>query len=244
MSTRINLLPPAVEPGPYELPPAPLPEAEAEPKAREWNAERFADEQILRLVRQVFVPGWPKPARHVVFSAVDAKTYVAEICMDVGKALACQVSGSVCVVEANAQKPELEQVFGRKSRRPEPEGLEFGVLHGLCQHVGGRLWLAPLAVLGGEGHDFSAAWLERRLMELHFEFDYTVLHAPAAAVSSEVALLGRLSDGVALVVEAQRTRRAAAQGAKEMLFAANVRLLGSVLSERRFPIPERLYRRL
>jgi hypothetical protein len=241
MTTRTNLLPPALEP---ETPVEHTVEATAGPEPNAWRGGEFADEQILRLIRQVFIPGWPKPARHVVLSAVDPETYTAEICMEVGGALSTQVPGSVCVVEANAQNPELEGVFFRKD---QPSGLdteEFGLLRGLCQHVSGRLWLAPLKVLLGESHHFSAAWLERRLMELHFEFDYTVVHGPPAGVSSEAALIARLNDGVALVLEAHRTRRVTAQKAKEMLQAANARLLGTVLSERTFPIPEGIYRKL
>jgi len=56
--------------------------------------------------------------------------------------------------------------------------------------------------------------------------------------------MAQIADGVVLVVSAERTRRAAACKIKEMLEAAQVRLLGAVLSDREFPIPERIYRRL
>jgi Mrp family chromosome partitioning ATPase len=56
--------------------------------------------------------------------------------------------------------------------------------------------------------------------------------------------MGRLKDGVALVIEAHRTRRVKAQKAKEILQAANLKVLGTVLSERTFPIPEAIYRNL
>jgi Mrp family chromosome partitioning ATPase len=46
------------------------------------------------------------------------------------------------------------------------------------------------------------------------------------------------------VVSAQRTRRAAARTIKQALEAAHARILGTVLSERTFPVPEALYRRL
>jgi len=243
MNTRIDLFPPVTEPEIYEVPVAP---AEVIPSAPDAAVpDQFADEQIRRLVRQVFAPGWPRPARHVVFSAVDSETYIAEICMDVGKSLAAQVAGSVCVVEANWQHPELEGVFARKEGESLAPTGEPGMVRSLCQHVSGRLWLAPMRVLAGEAADnFSAATLERRLVDLHLEFDYTVLHGPSAGAASESCLLGHMSDGVIMVLEAHRTRRAAAQKAKEMLQAGNVRVLGSILSGRTFPIPRGIYRRL
>jgi Mrp family chromosome partitioning ATPase len=49
---------------------------------------------------------------------------------------------------------------------------------------------------------------------------------------------------VVVVVGAHSTRRETARKAKESLDAAHVHLLGTVLNNRTFPIPEALYRRL
>jgi len=46
------------------------------------------------------------------------------------------------------------------------------------------------------------------------------------------------------VIEANRTRRLTARKAKETLDAAGVRLLGTVLNNRTFAIPEAIYRKL
>jgi hypothetical protein len=46
------------------------------------------------------------------------------------------------------------------------------------------------------------------------------------------------------VLGAHSTRRATARKIKETLEAAQARILGTVLSERTFPVPERIYRRL
>jgi Mrp family chromosome partitioning ATPase len=56
--------------------------------------------------------------------------------------------------------------------------------------------------------------------------------------------MAQFADGMILVLSAQRTRRATAIKVKQTLERANVRLLGSVLSDREFPIPEGIYRRL
>jgi succinoglycan biosynthesis transport protein ExoP len=241
MSTLLDLMQPALEPEIFE---APAPDTAVSPGCASRNFAGFADEQMRLLVRQIFFPGWPKPPRHVAFSAVDESTYVAEICMEVGRILSTQVSGNVCLIEANPHNPELENIFGRRNRAVGPrDGL--GSLRNSSQHISGNLWLAPLRVLMGEaGSPPSTSWVERRLLDFRLEFDYTILHAPAVGPYSEAALLGHLSDGVALVVEANVTRRAAAQRAKERLQAANARVLGTVLTERTFPIPEGIYKRL
>jgi hypothetical protein len=65
-----------------------------------WNPDRFGEEQIRSLVRQIFLPGWPKPARQVVFCAVEDGD-VSEICLRVSQTLAAQVPGNVALVEAH-----------------------------------------------------------------------------------------------------------------------------------------------
>jgi len=47
-----------------------------------------------------------------------------------------------------------------------------------------------------------------------------------------------------LLIEANKTRRAAVRQLKQYLDATNVRLLGTVLTERTFPIPEAIYKRI
>jgi hypothetical protein len=80
------------------------------------------------------------------------------------------------------------------------------------------------------------------LAKLRREFEYSIVEGPPAGESSEAAALGRSADGIILVLEAHRTRRAVARKIKATLDAADVRVLGMVLTGRRFPIPEVIYR--
>jgi Mrp family chromosome partitioning ATPase len=90
----------------------------------------------------------------------------------------------------------------------------------------------------------SAGWLRRRLDELRLAFDYTIFQAPPVGQFSDALLLGHLCDGVVVILTAGSTRRVAARKVKERLYSANARLLGTVLNDRKFPIPDRIYKRL
>ena len=108
-----------------------------------------------------------------------------------------------------------------------------------------ELWLIPKKDFFAESSNrFSGDWLHDRLTELRKTFDYSVLYGPPAATGSEAALLGSLCDGVVLVLEANSTRRVAAQRVKEKMREADARLLGTVLCGRTFPIPEMIYKKL
>jgi Mrp family chromosome partitioning ATPase len=76
------------------------------------------------------------------------------------------------------------------------------------------------------------------------EFEYMLIDAPGTSVCGDAQLLGLVADAAILVIEANSTRRLTARKAKETLDAAGVRLLGTILHNRSFPIPEGLYKRL
>ena len=80
------------------------------------------------------------------------------------------------------------------------------------------------------------------MAELRREFEYSIVAAPASTLSSEAAEMARFADGIILVVSAQHTRRVTALKVKNAL--GHLRLLGTVLSDREFPIPTSVYRRL
>ncbi len=241
MSTRASLLFPPLE---HEVTEAPVSERQAPLKSTAWDAGRFASQQIQKLVRQVFFPGWPKPARHVVVAAVDEDAEVAGICLNIGEALAQHVDGRIGVIETTLAMPEFEDIFGVRGEAPVArEG--FYRLSSAAHQISNHLWLVPpTSFWGPRDNSTSDASFENTLNQVKHEFDYAVLHASPAAVSSEAAVLGSMCDGIILVLQAHATHRVVAQKVKETLQSANVRVLGAVLSGRTFPIPERLYKRL
>jgi hypothetical protein len=209
-----------------------------------WDRDRFAEQQIRWLVRQVFFRPQPDIPRQVVFSAVQP-TDIGAICLQVGQILSDQVSGSICVVEADIHGREFESVLINDGRQRSVGQKASAPLRNSSRKISDQLWLVPLKTfLGDQQNDPSSTWIRERLAELRLEFDYTLIQAPPAGLYSEAALLGQLSDGMILVLQANSTRRAAAKKVKQMLSATNVALLGAVLSERTFPIPQKLYKKL
>lgn len=247
MSTFVELLPRTPEDEVVEAETVEVQEeisAPAQPTAG-WNVESYAEEQIRGLVRRIFLPGWPKPSRQVVFSAVDQRTDVSAICTQVGQVLSAQASGTACVVDANPHTVDANGAGRGNGLGLASTQKKFGALRDSSFQLSSQLWLMPKDVfLGGHDGGFSVLWLRSRLAELRLEFDYTILQGPPAGVGTAATLLGAQCDGIVLIVEANSTRRVTAQRVKEELYAANVRLLGTVLSERTFPIPQSIYSRL
>ena len=199
------------------------------------DLEVYADEQIRGLVRQIFVSGWPKPARQVVFCAVNENADISGLCTRVATALAEEVPSDVCLVGGGEATLIHDRGSGSQFRRT-------GFRRSSGQ-ISSNLWIVPQEVLWDSGRDVSAA-LCRQLEALKREFEFSVIQGPAVGPHRRAALLGQFCDGMVLALEAESTRRVAAQRAKELLGAAGVNLLGTVLYNRDFPIPEAIYRRV
>ncbi len=213
-----------------------LPPVEARCETGDWNPEDFAREQIRSLVRRVFFSSGTRQVRQVVFSAAGPSRDVADICDQVGQALAQETTSDIAIVGS-------EPGEGGAIRTPRYMG--NAAIKSWATQTAINLWRVPEFRVRecGEGSRTGRHWLSC-LAELRNEFEYAVIHGPAAGISSDAALLGELTDGIILVLGANRTRRATARTIKATLEATRSRILGTVLSERTFPIPERIYRRL
>ncbi len=213
------------------------------PDARKTYPASIIDEQICRLVRQLFFSSASRPPKQIVFSAVEEGTDVGGICMQTAEALSLMVPASVATVDASS--------FSRHAKNIELEEDRLGLpgkataFRETSNQLSLNLWSVPgPAFWASDAFAGSPGWVHRRLGELRLDFDYTILHAPPAGVYSGGVLLGHASDGMVLVLEANITRRAAALKTIEILRNGNVKLLGTVLSGRTFPIPESIYQRI
>lgn len=190
-----------------------------------WKWEQFAREQIRGLVRQIFLQKVPQEARLVVFGATGPEIDVEEICLQVGQCLADERVGDIAIVRPGSLGLARGNVPLKESGIP----------------LNRNLWLLEEK---GCGSRAAAEELYAYLSAVRAEFEYSIIVASTAEHLNPIVEAARFSDGVVLVLSAMRTRRVSALRMKRSLEQAGVRLLGTVLADREFPIPQRLYRHL
>ncbi len=210
------------------------------------DLEAITREEEIKLVQRVFLSTGQRAPRTVLFSGVEAEAGCASICARVAQALAAQADGPVCVVDTDFRAPSLHQYFGVDNFKGLAEAiLQSGPLREFAQQLPeSGLWVIPSGFEVAQlGFPLFLDRLRSRMTELRSAFKYVVVHSSPLGVDADSMLLGRWTDGVVLVVEANLTRRETARRVKESLEVANVPVLGVVLNNRKFPIPETLYRR-
>jgi len=206
----------------------------------------FTREEVLRLVQRLFLAAdnvGNTALRKVVFCGIDETDGSNRLCARVGRVLAELVQSQVCVVDANVRtsssSPLADLLPFDDSRQSKCTST-----NGLSRRVTSNLWLASGDSSGTNGASPTLGDVQARISGLPAEFEHVIISAPPVGFYTDAALLGQAADGVVLVLEANSTRRLTALKAKRALESVNVRVLGTVLNNRSFPIPEEIYRRL
>ncbi len=225
--------------------PATLPESEVRPLQLEMNASQR--DELSKVVQRLFLVPGEDAAHTVVVAGTESGSGCSWMCARMAEMLASQVTATVCVVDANFVAPGLHQQFQVENAHGLADALrDAEPVHTFAARVGREnLWMVPS---GGD----SASWqnlissdrMRARIAELRQQFHYVLIDAPSLNVTNHAAVLGRAADGVVLVIRANASRREIARKAVQELENAQVRILGAVLNQREFPIPEKIYKRL
>jgi capsular exopolysaccharide synthesis family protein len=211
------------------------------------NPSQWVSDETVRLVQQIFLLQTQAPPRMVVFAGVDHGNGCSGIAASVAKVLARAGSGPVCLVEGNFRSPTLPELFGTINHHGLTDALlGQGPIRSFAKPVGmDKLWLLSCGKLAIDSPNLlSSNHIKARLAELRSEFDFVVIDAPPLTQYADAIAIGQVTDGVVLVIEADSTRREAAQAAVANLRCSQVPILGAVLNKRSFPIPKSIYDRL
>ena len=204
-------------------------------------------EQYLSLASEISL-GFPDGgSRAVLFASAVAEEGTSTIAREFAMTLAVHGNTETLLVDANLRRPSVHATL-RLSRDP-----------GLSEHVlgdaalvdclrpsgmprlsvipAGRPVIAPARVM-------SDARMKDLLSAARARFGYVVIDGPPFTVSPEGIQLGRLCDGVVLVIRAGHTRRQLLRRALELLDEAGATVLGTVLNRRRYYIPQFIYDRI
>ena len=211
---------------------------------RNQSASEWASDEALRLVQQIFVLQAQQPPHVVVFAGIDHGNGCSGICASVAETLARNGRGRVCLVEANFRSPVLPEMYGVPNHFGFTEALlREGPVDNFTKPLRHEnLWLLSSGTLAIDSPSLlTSGHLRARIDELRLQFDFVIIDAPPLTRYSDAIVLGQLSDGLVMIIEAGSTRREAAAAAAENLRTAKVPILAAVLNKRTFPIPDKIY---
>ena len=187
---------------------------------------REARSEVERLTHTLFLTKEGEHRSSVLLGEIgDSATSSAWLAIGVGAALAARGRRTHVLCLAASPHPELSaETFSLRRQQPQNCVLEYLDRNDIAGHFGDAL--------------------DGRLTDLRASGSTVVIHTENLLGYPEVLSLADHLDGVALIVRASHTRKAAIDAVRNQLAAAEIPLLGAVLVDRTFPIPEKLYRLL
>lgn len=225
--------------------PESMPEARASAPALEFDGT--AREEVAKLVYRLFVSSGADAAHCVVFTAAELGDGCSWMCAHAAEVLASQGRGSVCVVDCNLRNPSLHEHFNVGNQHGVTDALRYpNRIHQFASQLSRpNLWLLSAGSASQDWQENLSSDRMRSLMaSLRAEFDYVLIDAAALNLGNDAIVLSNLADGAALVLKAHYTRRESARKAVHDLKVAGIRVLGAILNQRTFPVPDSIYNRL
>jgi Mrp family chromosome partitioning ATPase len=237
-----------------DAPETPAPLAAAAPAGRACQQADVTSDagltrpgDLTRLAQRILQPRpGEAPIRSALFTPIDADAGSGMVCVGTAVELTVQSPSAICVIDCNLHSSSLTAALGVTATRGLSDVL-FGreSFAGCLVGIARNIWFLPRAHGGDEVETrITAEQMQIHLRDCLTRFDYVLLDSGPVAADSDGALLGAVVDAAVLVVDATATRRETARRAARQLRSAQVNVIGAVLTNRTFPIPDAIYRTL
>jgi succinoglycan biosynthesis transport protein ExoP len=144
---------------------------------------------------------------------------------------------SILLIDGDLRRPRLHEIFGVPNRWGLGDLLEGKTPPNGCEGMVFKTAFRNLNLLPSGSSTLSASALLHSPRAVAFfsrmraEFHSVVIDAPPMLNMPDARVLGRLADGVILVVESAQTARYAAAAAKQRLTEDGTRVLGTILNQ-------------
>lgn len=177
-------------------------------------------------------------ATSAIVSSATAGEGATTACVFMGRHLLHDFGLRPVLIETNRFRPSFTRLF-----RLKPEKSLAAVAAGKAevmdcvQKDSSGLSMIPAGTFDAAELPSLEKTLCRSVQELQNHFDYILLDAPPVLESADVAITGRVVPNAILVVGSGRTSQTALRRAGEELREAHIRVVGTILNQRKRIIP-------
>jgi capsular exopolysaccharide synthesis family protein len=154
----------------------------------------------------------------------------------------------VLLIDADLRKGKMASYLGVKPEKGFSEILEgTATLEEAVFHVEGfenLAFIASGAVPHNPSELLSSDAIRKFMVEMRDRFDHIIIDTSPIIPVTDASVLGRIVDGIIMVIQAGRTQRGILRRAREILLQSHSEILGYVLTGVEYHLPEYIYRYL
>lgn len=186
------------------------------------------------------------PEKTILFMGFQGGEGVSTIVREFAKMLASRLDKRVLIMDAAHHNPSQHLYFNLKGRAGWKDIMGKGEPVDNACHQSGRnnLFLAPISPqhsMVAHVYDHPAA--TGFLKELKSKYDFIIIDSAPAITSPDSIAISRFTNGVILVMEAERTRWQVVESVKSKIIRNGGNIIGVVFNKRKYYIPDSIYNR-
>jgi capsular exopolysaccharide synthesis family protein len=184
-----------------------------------------------------------EPPKVIVLTSPGPGEGKSTTCANLGVVLA-QAGKEVLIVDCDFRKPVMHKFFGMRNLLGVVDVLagEHTLQEVTKQPVGG-LTVMPVGHIPPNPTELLGTQrFKRFLTGVRQTYDYVLIDAPPAGIVSDAAILASQSDGVLLVLDAQKSRKRSVWQAMRSLETVGANVLGTVMNNVRVSNEDYHYR--
>jgi len=198
------------------------------------------------LADQIYLLMKDKSLKSLLLSSSLANEGATQTIVNLGTYLSKSAGHKVLIIDANLRNPSMHKLF----KNPETQGL-VDVLEGRLSFdkavkdvgshlnilVAGKTNLNPVTLLGSKA-------MAEVIKDAGKDYDVVLIDCAPLSNFKDAAVMSSFVDGVALVITEGKTRKQVVKNAITPLEQKKANLIGVILNNRTYPIPERIYKRV
>jgi len=153
----------------------------------------------------------------------------------------------VLVVDADLRKGKVSKYLGVKQEVGLSEVLQGKAqIQDVTFHVDtdNLAFIAAGSVPNHPSELLQSQQMKQFIADMRKQFDFVIFDTPPIISVTDSGILGSMVDGVLMVVQAGRTQRGVIKRAEELLYQSHCKVLGNVLTNIEYHLPEYIYRYL
>ena len=153
----------------------------------------------------------------------------------------------VLLVDADMRRGRVAKYLGIKQEKGLTEILKGQVEASDCLFnvdTDNLTFIAAGSVPENPAELLASDNMRKFLAQMRTKFDHIIIDTPPIISVTDAGLVGAIADGVLMVIQAGRTQRGIVRHASELLYQTHSKVLGHILTNIEYHLPEYIYRYL
>jgi len=153
----------------------------------------------------------------------------------------------VLVIDADMRKGKIAKYLGVKQETGLSEFLQGKAQLNDCLFnidIDNMAFMSAGSVPSHPAELLQSEAMKDLIAQMRKRFDFVLIDTPPIISVTDSGIVGNMVDGVLMVVQAGRTQKGVIKRAEELLYQSHCKVLGNVMSNIEYHLPEYIYRYL